>query len=142
MHVSKHVIGKVPQRRTLQIQARTVQAVVIDSRLLDFQQVKAPFTAREGRKMLGHMREKMGNGHGVQDEVQQLLGDLRSVVREGEELLRGHIGNLTDQARAKAESTGRLVREHPLQTAGVAFAAGLIVGGLAMGCLLRGQEEE
>ncbi len=84
------------------------------------------------------MREKTGNGHNV--DLEQLLEDIKVVVRDGQELLRAGVSTVREQARARAEGTSRLVRERPYQSLGMAFGLGLVVAVLAV-WLLRGESE-
>ena len=90
-------------------------------------------------------------GHEV--TTKQLLDDLKTVVRDGSELLKQSAGDLSDKAhearerlnqaldsakatisrlegKAKdgARATDELIREHPYQTIGIAFAVGLLIG--------------
>ncbi len=86
------------------------------------------------------MREKTGNGRHV--DLEQLLEDIKVVVRDGQELLRAGMTTVKEQARARAETTSQLVRERPYQSVGLAFGLGVLVGALALGLLRRGAEEE
>ncbi len=86
------------------------------------------------------MREKSGNGHNV--DLEQLLEDIKVVVRDGQELLRAGVATVKEQARARAESTSQLVRERPYQSVGLAFGLGLLLGALAVGMLRGGVEDE
>ncbi len=85
------------------------------------------------------MREKTGNGHNV--DLDRFLEDIKSVVRDGQELLKAGVGTLKEQARVGAERTGTYVREKPYQTVGVAFGLGVLAGMLVAG-MFRGQSEE
>jgi ElaB/YqjD/DUF883 family membrane-anchored ribosome-binding protein len=80
----------------------------------------------------------------------QLLADLRVVVRDIEELLRSTAGQLSEKATTELKSilgrakqlcaqlenrtiaslrqADQVIREHPYQTMGVAFAVGALVG--------------
>jgi len=85
--------------------------------------------------------------------TEKLLKDLRAVVHDGEELLKAGAHDLTErglaarerlaaalevaketrrrlEARVKAgaQATDRIVREHPYQSVGIAFGAGLLLG--------------
>ncbi len=91
--------------------------------------------------------------NGIEDATQQLLEELREVVADGEELLRAGAEGLNDQGRAArarlsaalagARETGRklqqrtiagarvtdqAIRDHPYESIGIAFGAGLLIG--------------
>jgi ElaB/YqjD/DUF883 family membrane-anchored ribosome-binding protein len=72
------------------------------------------------------MHEKSGNGHRV--DLERFLEDIKTVVRDGQELLRIGMGNLTERARSGAESTIRLAKAKPYKTAGLAFGLGMLAG--------------
>ena len=92
----------------------------------------------------------------IQQSTEKLLQDLRTVVQDGEELLRagahelGEKGQaareklaaalevaketrhkLEERAVAGAKEADRLVREYPYQSLGIAFGIGLLIGVLA-----------
>lgn len=71
-------------------------------------------------------------------DFEQLLQDLRAVVRDGEELLKVGVSSM----RERALTTNRLVHEHPYQTVAIAFGVGVLVGVLAFGLFTRTPEEE
>ncbi len=85
------------------------------------------------------MREKTGNGHNV--ELGDLLEDLKTVVRDGQELLRASVGTLKERARSGAERTNTFVREKPYYGVGAAFGLGMLAGLLVAG-LLKGRSEQ
>ena len=83
----------------------------------------------------------------------KLMGDLKAVARDAEELLRATAGQageklsevrsrlatalesakgtcdgLQDKTAAAARATDRCIRDHPYETIGVAFGLGLLVG--------------
>ena len=89
----------------------------------------------------------------LSEATQKLLHDLRQVVQDGEAVLRAGAGELGAQgiaARAKlstaldsarktarklqektiagAKAADQVVREHPYQSIGIAFGAGLLIG--------------
>lgn len=72
------------------------------------------------------MQEKTENGHGV--DLDRFLEDIKAVVRDGQELLRVGMGNLTERARSGADSTVRLAKASPYKTAGIAFGLGILAG--------------
>ena len=87
------------------------------------------------------MREdKTENGENV--SLDRLLEDIKVVVHDTQELLSAGLGTVRQQARLKAQTTGRFVREKPYHTMGLVFGLGLLAGVLAAGMLTSGPEEE
>lgn len=86
------------------------------------------------------MEEKTGNASNV--DLERLLDDIKVVVRDGQELLKTSLSGLGEQARSRAQTTDRIVRERPYQTVGIAFGLGLLVGVLVVGLCRRDLEEE
>lgn len=82
---------------------------------------------------------KSGNGHNV--DLEQFLTDIKTVVKDGEELLKAGVSEAKQRAITGAKTTNRAVREHPYKTLGIVFGLGLLVGVLATG-LFTGEEEE
>lgn len=97
----------------------------------------------------------MGNrtASDIEESTEKLLQDLQNVVRDGEELLRAGVQDLSDKgvaarerlaaalevaretrrrleerAIAGAKATDKLVREYPYQSLGAAFGIGLLIG--------------
>jgi len=89
----------------------------------------------------------------IERSTEQLLEDLRAVVRDGEELLKAGAEDLSERgaaarerlaaaletaketrerlqerAREGAKAADRMVREHPYQSVGVAFGIGMLLG--------------
>src|SRR5882724_9584666 len=89
----------------------------------------------------------------IEESMERLLHDLQNVVRDGEELLRAGVQDLSekgiaarerlaaalevaketrrrlqDRAIASAKATDKLVREYPYQSLGAAFGVGLLIG--------------
>jgi ElaB/YqjD/DUF883 family membrane-anchored ribosome-binding protein len=89
----------------------------------------------------------------IEASTERLLRDLQNVVRDGEELLRAGVQDLSEKgvaareklaaalevaketrrrleerAVASAKATDKLVREYPYQSLGAAFGIGLIIG--------------
>src|SRR6266436_4730335 len=85
--------------------------------------------------------------------TEKLLQDLKAVVQDGEALLKAGAQNLSERglaararlaaaldvaretrgklearARAGAQATDRVIREHPYESIGVAFGIGLLIG--------------
>ena len=74
---------------------------------------------------------KSGNGHHV--DFEQFLNDIKTVVRDGEELLKAGVTEVKQRAMTGAKTTERAVRQHPYKTLGVVFGVGVLVGILATG---------
>jgi ElaB/YqjD/DUF883 family membrane-anchored ribosome-binding protein len=81
---------------------------------------------------------KTGNGHHI--DLEQFLNDIKTIVRDGEELLKAGVSEVKERARVGATTTNRAVREHPYKSLGVVFGLGVLVGVLAVG-LFAGEEE-
>jgi ElaB/YqjD/DUF883 family membrane-anchored ribosome-binding protein len=77
------------------------------------------------------MRQKTENGDNV--DLETFLEDLKTVVRDGEQLLKASASGMAARARAGAESTDRMVRSHPYQTLGLVLGIGLVLGLLLAG---------
>jgi ElaB/YqjD/DUF883 family membrane-anchored ribosome-binding protein len=92
----------------------------------------------------------------IEASTERLLRDLQNVVRDGEDLLRAGVQDLSEKgvaareklaaalevaketrrrleerAVASAKATDKLLREYPYQSLGAAFGIGLIIGVLA-----------
>ncbi len=86
------------------------------------------------------MREKTADGHQV--DVEAFLEDIKTVVRDGQELLRASLGSVKERARVGAEKTNTFVREKPYYSIGTAFGLGLLAGLLVATLVRRKSEEE
>jgi ElaB/YqjD/DUF883 family membrane-anchored ribosome-binding protein len=89
----------------------------------------------------------------TQEANQRLVGDLRVVMRDAEELLRATAGEagekvkevrnrlaaaletakatgarLQDKTKEVASATDEVIREHPYESIGIAFGVGLLIG--------------
>ena len=84
------------------------------------------------------MRHKIGNGHSV--DLDTFLEDIKTVVRDGQELLKTGAGEVKQKAIYGARTTDRAIRKNPYQTIGIVFGVGIVVGLLASGMLSRGSE--
>jgi ElaB/YqjD/DUF883 family membrane-anchored ribosome-binding protein len=82
---------------------------------------------------------KSGNGHNI--DLEQFLTDIKTVVRDGEELLKAGVSEAKQRAITSAKTTHRAVREHPYKSLGIVFGLGVLVGVLATG-LFTGEEED
>lgn len=83
---------------------------------------------------------KTGNGHNV--DIETFLEDIKTVVRDGQELLKVGAGQVREKAAYGARETDRAIRRSPYQTLGIIFGVGLVVGLLASGILGGSVEEE
>jgi len=81
---------------------------------------------------------KSGNGRNI--DFEQFLDDIKTVVRDGEELLKAGVTEVKQRAMSRAKSTGRAVRENPYQTLGIVFGVGVLVG-ILMTRHFTGEEE-
>ncbi len=84
------------------------------------------------------MREKTGNGHHV--DVEQFLEDIKTVVRDGQELLRAGMSTVKERVLAQAQSTRDIASEKPYVALGIAFGVGLAAGLLLSGAFSRREE--
>jgi ElaB/YqjD/DUF883 family membrane-anchored ribosome-binding protein len=83
---------------------------------------------------------KTGNGHNV--DIETFLEDIKTVVRDGQELLKAGAGQVREKAVYGARETDRAIRRSPYQTLGIIFGVGLVIGLLASGILGGGSEVE
>ena len=92
----------------------------------------------------------------IETSTQKLLRDLKTVVRDGEELLKAGARDLTERGVAarerlaaalevardtqrhlqesaftQARQTDRLIRQHPYEAVGIAFGVGLLIGAIS-----------
>jgi ElaB/YqjD/DUF883 family membrane-anchored ribosome-binding protein len=86
------------------------------------------------------MRTKTGNGHGV--TVETFLDDIKTVVRDGQELLRAGATEMKGKAVYGAKISDRAIRKSPYQTVGIVFGVGLIMGLLAASSCSRSSRTE
>jgi len=77
------------------------------------------------------MRHKTGNGHNV--DLDTFLDDIKTVVRDGQELLKAGAGGVKQKAIYGAQTTDRAIRQNPYQTIGIVLGVGIVVGLLASG---------
>ena len=86
------------------------------------------------------MTTKTENGPSV--KLEQLMEDIKVVVRDGQELLKHSVSGVKERALTGAKTTDRAVRENPYQTIGLVFAVGLIAGMICYGAFNRSEIEE
>jgi len=86
------------------------------------------------------MRHKTGNGQDI--DLAQLVEDLKTVVEDGQKLLKAGAATARDKAIAGAKSTDKLVRSHPYQTLGIVLGVGLVAGLLFATMFSGGDAEE
>lgn len=72
---------------------------------------------------------KSGNGPDV--DLDQFLDDIKTVVRDGEELLKTGVSEAKQRALTRVKTTGRAMRDHPGKSLGIVFGLGVLVGVLA-----------
>jgi len=73
-------------------------------------------------------------------DLDQFMEDIKTVVRDGQELLKAGTIGVKEKALAGARSTDRAVRANPYQTIGIVFGLGLVAGLLLSGAF-RGESE-
>ena len=95
-----------------------------------------PFTANNSFCM----RTKSGNGHNV--DIDRFLEDLKTVVKDGEQLLKVGVSTARKRALASAKTTDRAVRQHPYQTIGIVFGLGVLLGILSSSMFGRSSYEQ
>jgi ElaB/YqjD/DUF883 family membrane-anchored ribosome-binding protein len=83
---------------------------------------------------------KTGNGHSV--DLDTFLEDIKTVVRDGQELLKASATGVKEKAIYGAQTTDLAIRKSPYQTIGIVFGVGLVVGLLASGLFSGGSEME
>jgi ElaB/YqjD/DUF883 family membrane-anchored ribosome-binding protein len=80
---------------------------------------------------------KTGNGeHAI---LNKIMDDIKTVVLDGEELLRAGADEAKRRAVSGAQATDRSVRSHPYESIGIVFGLGTLVGVLAAGLIGRGR---
>ncbi len=84
------------------------------------------------------MQARAGNGHNV--NLQRLLEDIKTVLKDGEVLLKSSATHVKEGVISRAKSTDKIVHERPYQSLGIMFGAGVVVG-LLMASLLRRRED-
>jgi ElaB/YqjD/DUF883 family membrane-anchored ribosome-binding protein len=83
---------------------------------------------------------KSGNGHNI--DFEQFLDDIKTIVKDGEQLLKAGVSEVKHRAMTRAKTTDRAVREHPYKTLGIVFGLGVLVGALATSRFTGGEEED
>jgi len=83
---------------------------------------------------------KSGNGHNI--DFEQFLDHIKTIVRDGEEMLKAGVSEVRQRAITSAKTTNRAVHEHPYKTLGIVFGVGVLVGILAVGKFSSEEEEE
>jgi ElaB/YqjD/DUF883 family membrane-anchored ribosome-binding protein len=79
--------------------------------------------------------------NGRRPELEKFYRDLRTVVEDGENLLKASVETVRGQAKRATEKTDHLVRERPYQAIGFGFGLGVVVGLLLSGLLTRDSSE-
>jgi ElaB/YqjD/DUF883 family membrane-anchored ribosome-binding protein len=86
------------------------------------------------------MRTKSGNGDHV--NLEQFVKDIKTVVQDGEALLKSGMSQVKRRALSGAKSTDRAVRLHPYQSLGLIFGLGVFVGVLAVSLFMEHPEAD
>ena len=74
-------------------------------------------------------------------DLDTFLEDIKTVVRDGQVLLKTGADGVKEKALLGARTTDQAIRKSPYQTIGIVFGVGIIVGLLASG-LLGGSETQ
>ena len=90
-----------------------------------------PFYLPRAAAILAVMRQKTGNGQHV--DLEQFLSDIRTVIRDGEELLKAGAGQFKARAVAGAKSADQLIRDQSYPTIAIIFGLGFLAGLLLAG---------
>jgi ElaB/YqjD/DUF883 family membrane-anchored ribosome-binding protein len=90
------------------------------------------------RNANAQIMRKSGNGHNI--DLEQFLNNIKTIVQDGEDLLKAGVTEVKQRALTGAKTTDRAVREHPYKTLGIVFGLGVLVGVLAVG-LVTGEEQ-
>jgi ElaB/YqjD/DUF883 family membrane-anchored ribosome-binding protein len=83
---------------------------------------------------------KSGNGHNI--DFEKFLDHIKTVVQDGEEMLKAGVSEVKQRAITSAKTTNRAVREHPYKTLAIVFGLGVMVGILATGRFIGEEEKE
>ena len=75
-------------------------------------------------------------------DLDTFLEDIKTVVRDGQELLKTGAGQVKEKALYGARTTDQAIRKSPYQTLGIIFGVGLIIGLVAAGALSGSSEEK
>ena len=81
---------------------------------------------------------KTGNGHDV--NVEQFLEDLKTVVHEGQQLLKTGFSGVKEQALGGVATAEEFAQESPFKAVGIGFAVGLLAGLGAALLFFRGED--
>jgi ElaB/YqjD/DUF883 family membrane-anchored ribosome-binding protein len=72
------------------------------------------------------MEQEISNGRHA--DLEKFLDDLKTVVRDGQQLLKVGATSLKDKARVRAQSADRAIRGNPYQTLGIVLGVGFLLG--------------
>lgn len=84
----------------------------------------------------GRMETKIENAYHA--EMERLREDLRTLVRDGEELLKSGMSTMRGKAREAADMTDHYMRERPYESMGIVLGLGFLAGVLASALLFSG----
>jgi ElaB/YqjD/DUF883 family membrane-anchored ribosome-binding protein len=82
---------------------------------------------------------KTGNGRNV--DVETFLEDIKTVLHDGQELLKVGAGEVREKAIFGARKTDRAIRQSPYRTIGLVFGLGIVIGLAASGMFSGGHAE-
>jgi len=81
-------------------------------------------------------------GNGDHANLDKFLQDIKTVVHDGQELLKAGATQARRRAVLSAQLTDRQLREHPYQSIGIVFGLGILIGVQASSLMRSGHEEE
>jgi ElaB/YqjD/DUF883 family membrane-anchored ribosome-binding protein len=82
--------------------------------------------------------KKTGNGQNI--DVEQFLEDLKTVVRDGQELLKSGFTDVKERTLGGVETASEFAHESPYKAIGIGFAVGLLAGLGAAALFVRTQD--
>ena len=85
------------------------------------------------------MRTKTEKGADV--DLEQLVEDIKTVVRDGQQLLKHGVSGVKERAVTSVKTTERVLRENPYQTIGLVFAVGLVLGMICYGAFNHAEQD-
>lgn len=75
-------------------------------------------------------------------QLEQFLEDIKTVVQDGQNLLKAGASEVKEHALEGVRTAGRTVHDYPYQSAGIVFGLGILVGILAYALFTRESDLE
>jgi len=91
------------------------------------------------------MRAKAKLENGNSPNLEQFISGIKSIVHDGEELLKVGVAGVKEKAIAGVRGSDRVVRDYPYQSLGIVFGVGVLLGVVAAAMLRpehRREEDE